>query len=198
MKQALLGVVQFFGFLLFLPIIIAATVGFQTQVLGLPVNKEQWFLWGVVAFIVLYLFLYNCKEIYDFGSSVVAKLLKFFEPLAAFGPLVIPIYTVLIVCLYLILNVADVSRKFEGALLLALGFSVTMHLVLTAQQLYESDGGPIKGQYLLSFGFIGVLILILSALLLGCVIPELSFIEFIQFSYAHAVEMYTKIYQALF
>jgi hypothetical protein len=198
MKEGLLAIVKFFSFLLVLPLIIAIALAFQSQVFGLPVHKEQWFVWGIVAFMLMYLFLYNFKEVHIFGQTIVANLLKFFEPLGQVGTLIVPIYTVLIICLYLILNVLGLSVPYERYLILAVGFSVVMHVVLTAHQLYEADSGPIKAQYLFAFGLAFIANIFIIALLLGLVIQEFSFIGFFKALSHHASSYYQAIYKILF
>ena len=198
MKQALLAIVKFFFFLLVLPLAAAVVLAFQTQVLGLPVHKEQWILWGGGIFVLAYLFLYNFKEVYSFGQTIVSNLLKFSGPAAHAAAFIVPIYTVLIICLYLILNVAGVTARYEGCLLLALGFSVAMHIVLTARQLYEADSSPIKGHYLFIFGLAFVVNFFIISLLLGLAVPEFSFTGFLKILSKHAFSYYQAIYKAFF
>ena len=198
MKEGILSVLKFFVFLLVLPLIVASVLAFQIQILGVPVHKEQWILWGVVIFILIYLFLYNLKEVYVFGQTIVSNILKFFEPLASIGGFIIPIYTILIICVYLILNIMNLSSRYEPWLLLALGFSVAMHIVLTANQLHEGDSSPVKGQYFLGFGFALLTNIMVIALLLGIVIPEFSFIGFFNSLSHHTVHFYQMIYKTLF
>ena len=198
MKEGLLAIVKFFLFLLILPLLIATGSAFQTQILGLPVHKEQWLLWGAVVFVLLHLFLYSFKEVYTFGQTVVSNLLKFFEPLAAIGGLLVPIYTVLAICLYLVLNVLGLTAKYERILLLILGFSVAMHIVLTARQMYEADSNPIKAQYLSVFALVLVANLFIIALLLGLAVPEFSFVAFVQALAHHTASYYHAIYKVLF
>ena len=80
MKEGLLGILKFFFFLLIMPLIVASVLAFQSQVLDLPVVKEQFFLWGAVSFVLVYLFVYNLKEVYVFGQTVVMNLLEFIKP----------------------------------------------------------------------------------------------------------------------
>ena len=198
MKQGILAIVKFFLFLLVLPLVAATVLAFQSQVLGLPVHKEQWILWGGGIFVLAYLFFYNFKEVYIFGQTVVSNLLKFLGPAVHAAGLIVPIYTVLIICLYLILNVVGVAARYEGCLLLALGFSVAMHIVLTAHQLYEADCSPIKAHYLFAFGLAFTANFFIISLLLGFVVPEFSFMGFFKTLSQHTASYYHAIYKALF
>ena len=198
MKQGLIVILKFLAFLLILPLTIASVLAFQNQILSIPAVQEQWFLWGVVIFLLVYVFLYNFKEVYVFGQSIVGGLFKFFQPLANIAGLIIPIYTILALSVFLIVHVVDVSAKYEGYLLLVLGFSVAMHIVLTALQLYEADSSSIKGEYLFNFGLALVANLFIMSLLLGFAIPEFSFVGFLKTLSGHTASYYTAIYRLLF
>jgi hypothetical protein len=198
LKDGLLSVLKFFGFLLVLPLVIASVFAFQREVLSIPAGKEQWFLWGAAIFLLIFLFLYNFKDVYIFGQNIVSNLLKFYQPLSAVGGFILPLYTVLLSCLYLILNVIGITGRYEGYLILCIGFSVALHIVLTAQQMYESDGSPIKAQYLLAFGLALVVNLIIISLLLTIAIPDFSFLDFFKDLSAHTVAYYQAIYKVLF
>jgi hypothetical protein len=198
MKEGFLGVLKFFLFLLILPTVIAAVLSFQGVVLGLPVVKEQWFLWGVAIFVITYLFLYDFKHIYDFGHMGVANLFKGLGPSSHFIAFILPIYTLIIVTMYFILKLATNGSQYEGPLTVILGFSVAMHVVLTAHQLYEADSTPLKSQYLVCFAAALVVNLIVISLLLGVAIPEFSFMTFLKGFWNKTAYYYQMIYRVLF
>ena len=198
MKEGLLAIFKIFVFLLVLPLVIAAAGAFQIQILGLPVHKEQWFLWGMVVFLLLYLFFYNFKDVHTFGQGIVSHFSKSFQSLANVAGSVIPIYTVFIICLYLILNILGITVRYEGYLLFVLSFSITMHIVLTAHQLYEADSSPLKAQYFLVFSLAFVVSLLIVSLLLGLTIPEFSFIDFFKVLSHRASSYYGSTYKVFF
>ncbi len=198
MKDGLIAVLRFFLFLLILPVIIASALAFETQILGAPAHKEQWLLWGALVYILLYIFLYNFKDVYTFGHTIVSNLCRFFEPLVSVGGLIIPIFTVLIICIGLILNVLGLMPRYEGAVLFAIAFTFTMHIVLTANQMYEADKSPIKAQYLIGFGVVLVVQIFLISLLLRAAIPEYSFLGYFKSLTAQTASYYKYIYHLLF
>ena len=197
MKQGLLTILQFFLFLLVLPFVVACVLAFQEQVLGVPVHKEQWLLWGVAAYTTLHLFLYDFKEVYEFGRSIVAKIFSFLGPSADMAGAVIPIYAVLVICLGLLLNALGYG-VYERLVLFLLAFVAALHVIGTAQQLYGSDPSPMKSQYLVSFGLVLAVNLIILAAVIIPLLPEFSFIAFIK-SLAHRIAVYyTYVYKVLF
>ncbi len=197
MKQGLLTILKFFLFLLILPFVVACVLAFQDQVLGVPVHKEQWLLWGIAAYTVLHLFLYNFKEVYGFGRFIVAKIFSFLGPSAHMAGAVIPIYALLVICLGLLLNALG-HGAYERLILFLLAFVVALHIIGTAQQLYESDPSSMKSQYLVSFGLILAANLIILAAVIIPLLPEFSFIAFIKSMAHRTIVYYTHVYKVLF
>lgn len=197
MKQGFLTIIKFFAFLILLPLICSTVISFQIQVMALPVSKEQWFFWGMGVFVLIYLFLYNFKEVYIFGQNIVSGLLKFLGPAASLSGLVIPIYTLLTVCAGLILNIAGLTPQYGNWVVFALAFTLTMHIVLTAQQLFEADATPVKAEYLFSFGLALIVSLCFISLLIGLALPGFSLGDFYKIMSQDAWATYHKIYKAL-
>lgn len=198
MKEGLIGILKFFLFLLILPLAIAVIVAFQEHAAVLPILKQRWLFFGAGAFLVSYLFLYNFNEVFAFGQSVVAKLFGFLGPLSAGVGLVLPIYAILLTCLYLVLNVVGLTATYDRYLLAALGFSMAMHTVLAARQLYDADSHPIKSHYLCVFVFVLLFTLAISAGLLAIISPEFSFVSFVKAFGGHTAAYYKEIYRVLF
>ena len=96
MKEIFWAILKIFGFLLILPLIIAFFIAFQTQILSLPVNKEAWMLWGAGSYIALNLFVYDFKNVYDSGKSLVEKMSPHFKP----AGYVVPLFTIFLIVVY--------------------------------------------------------------------------------------------------
>ena len=197
MKEGLLTILKFFLFLLILPFIIACALAFQAQVLGVPVNKEAALLGGTAVYVVLHLFLYNFKQVYLFGRSLVARLFSFMGPSAEMAGAVIPIYAVLVICIGLLLRATGYAG-YERFVLFVLAFVYALHIVGTAQQMYEADPSPLKSQYLVSFGLVWAANVIILAAVLVPLVPEFSFVAFITSLAEHTVLYYKFIYKVLF
>ena len=198
MKEGLLSIVKFFCFLLIIPLIAACALSFESYLLVLPAIKLHCLYWGAGIFVAFFLFLYHFQEVYQGGQGVVVKLIGLLGPAAAPVSLVLPVYGIVLICLYLILNVLGLAARYEGYLLLIISFSLVMHLVLVARQLYDEDGGPLKANYLLSFGVAFMANLCIFVLLLKLVIPECTVAAFFKSFLAHATSYYQYIYKLLF
>ena len=194
MEEIFLLILKIFGFLLILPLIIASFIAFQNQILSLPVNKEVWVLWGAGSYIALNLFVYDFKSIYDSGKSLVEKMLTFFKP----AGYVVPIFTIFFIIAYVIALVLGSGASLQPYFLFAIAFTLAMHLILTAHEIYQSDNSFLKAHYLFTFGAVLVVDLFIISLLLAWVVPEYSFVGFIKSLASQTFHLYTSVYKALF
>jgi len=194
MKEIFGTILKILGFLLILPLIIAFFIAFQSQILSLPVNKEAWVLWGAGSYIALNLFVYDFKNVYDFGKSLVEKMSSNFKP-AGF---VVPVFTIFLVIIYIIALLLGYGTSLQPYFLFAIAFSIAMHLISTAHEIYQSDNSFLKTHYLFTFGAILIVNLFIISLLLAWVVPEYSFVGFIKSFTSQTFHLYTSVYKTLF
>jgi hypothetical protein len=193
-KKIFVVILKIFGFLLILPLVIAFFIAFQTQILSLPVNKEVWILWGAGTYVGLNLFVYDFKKPYDLGKLLVEKMITFFKPAGH----VVPIYTVSLIIIYVFALILGRGASWQPYFLFAIAFSIAMHLILTAHEIYEADTSVFKAHYLITFGAILIVNLFVVSLLLAWVIPEYSFVGFIKSLASRTCHLYTSVYKGLF
>ncbi len=194
MKEVFLSILKIFGFLLILPLIIAFLLAFQSQILSLPVNKEVWVLWGAGSYIALNLFVYDFKSVYDFGKSLVEKMLIFFQP----AGYVVPIYSIFLIIVFVFALILGRCTSLRPYFLFAIAFTLAMHLILTAREIYQSDNSVLKAHYLFTFGAVLIANLFIISLLLAWAIPEYSLVGFIKSLASQTFHLYTFVYKALF
>jgi hypothetical protein len=176
-----------------LPLIIAFFIAFQGQILSLPVNKEAWVLWGAGSYVALNLFVYDFKNVYDFGKSLVEKMFTFFKP----AGYMLPVFSVFLIIIYIIALILG-RTSLQPYFLFAIAFSLAMHLILTAHEIYQSDNSALKAQYLLIFGAIFIINLFIMSLLLAWAIPEYSLMGFFKSVTSQTFHLYTSVYKMLF
>ena len=160
----------------------------------MPLNKEAWMLWGAGSYIALNLFVYDFKNAYDFGKSLVEKVFTFLKPAGH----VIPVYTVFFIIIYVIALILGRGASWQPYFLFAIAFSIAMHLVLTAHEIYQADNSVLKAHYLITFGAILIVNLFVLSLLLAWAIPEYSFVGFIKSVASRTFHIYSTVYRALF
>jgi hypothetical protein len=193
-KEIFLAILKIFCFLLILPLIIASIIAFQTQILSLPVNKEAWVLWGAGSYVALNLFVYDFKNVYTFGNSLVEKMITFLKP----AGYLVPIYSIFLIIIYVIAFIFGHGVSLQPYFLFSIAFTLTMHLILTAHEIYESDNSVLKAHYLFTFGAILVISFFIISLLLAWAIPEYSFVGFVKSLASQTFHLYKSVYKVLF
>ena len=193
MKEIFGAIIKIFGFLLILPLIIASFIAFQNQILSLPLNKEGWVLWGAGTYVALNLFVYDFKSVYDFGKSLVEKALTFFKP----AGYIVPIFSIFLIIIYIIGLILGHS-SWQPYFLFTISFTLAMHVILTAHEIYQADNSVLKAHYLITFGAILIANLIMITLLLAWAIPEYSLVGFVKSLASQTAHLYQSIYKALF
>jgi len=172
----------------------ASFIAFQTQILSLPPNKEVWVLWGAGSYVAMNLFVYDFKNVFTFGKTMVEKMLTFFKP----AGYLVPVYSIILIIAYLIALILGHGAALQPYFLFAIAFTITMHLVQTAHEIYESDNSILKAHYLFTFGAIFIFSLIIISLLLAWSIPEYSFVGFIKSLASQTFHLYKIVYKTLF
>jgi len=193
-KDVALAILKILGFLLGLPLIAAFFFAFQKQVLSLPAPKEIWLLWGTGIYVALNLFVYDFKDVYAFGNLCVSKIFTFFKP----AGYCFPIYSVFLILVYVILLILGRGAAMQTYFLFAIAFTLSMHLVQTAHEIYEADSSVLKAHYLCTFGAILIVNLFFISLLFAWVIPEYSFVGFIKSLSSQTCHFYKSVYKIFF
>jgi hypothetical protein len=151
----------------------------------------MWVFWGAGIYVGLNLFIYNFKEVYVFGKIWAEKV---FKP----AGYVVPEYSILLIIVYEILLILNHGTSMQPYFLLAIAFTLSMHLVQTAHEIYEADSSILKAHYLCVFGAVLIVNLFFISLLLAWVIPEYSFIGFIKSVFSQTGHFYKSVYKILF
>ena len=180
--------------MLILPLIAASCLSFKDQIFLLPAKKEIWLFWGAGAYVALNLFVYDFKNIYVFGKSWIDKVLTFFKP----AGYVIPVYSLALIVVYAVFSLLGRAGSVQPYFLFAIAFTLAMHLVLTAHEIYESDSSLLKAHYLITFGAVLIVNLIIISLLFAWAISEYSLIGFIKSLASQTSHLYKLIYKIFF
>ena len=198
MKANLLGILKLILFVFLLPFISALLLSFYVQVVAIGEPNASWLYYGALVFVAIYLFVYNFKEVYEFGQNVVIRILAFVKPIVNVASLVIPVYPIIFSVVFLILNSMGILGKFESIALMSVSFTWMMHVVLTAKQLNEGEKAVVKGGYFFGFGLALIFHVLIAALLLAMMLHEFSLVNFVKNLSHQTVHIYHSIYMMLF
>ena len=198
MKDAALIVLKFVLAVLLLPVVIASTLALQGQILALDAILQHSLWVGLVSYLILKFFVYDLLQVYQFGQGMVAACFQFLKPIMTAAPYVIPIYTVFILIAYAIVNAMGKMQGLQGYFFMALSFTFAMHIILTAQDLYNKDNAPGKPTYFFSMGLIYIFDVFMIALVMNAALPAFHFMDFFSVLGKTSAGIYHAVFAQLF
>jgi hypothetical protein len=179
-----------------IPLIIGITIGFNQRVVTLEPKTLEYFIAGIIAYLIMHLAIYKPKSFYAKGQRILQILFKFFAPLVNVAGYLLPIYSILIFVAYLIFSSGYYIDLDLVIFLIA--FSFTMHLVMTAESLREKYTGLNKANYFFGFAIIYILNILMLAAALHFIFKQFSFLDFLNLSVKESWQIYAKVFNQLF
>lgn len=194
MKDKIINILKFVCFILLLPVVITGTMAFIKGLDGLLYELTSFFVRGILIYLIIHVFLYEPKPVYQYGQNIMSAIFGFFAPLVKVAPFVLPIYSMIFLILFylasLIFKSADIGHYF----MFLVSFTLTMHMVFTAGALREKDKNVVKPDYLFAMSLIYVIDMSIMALMLGLILTDFSFPQF----FSETTRMTGNVYHAVF
>ncbi|MFN7170525.1 MAG: M50 family metallopeptidase, partial [Candidatus Omnitrophota bacterium] len=179
------------------------------------------FLWGVILYLIIHLFIFKPQRIYVFshemvhaffswlsggrikrikisdkGGEVKTDKVNFFTLIA---PYIFPFYFLIFSLLFFILNASyRLDIIYLRAFLFVLGFSLSLHILMTAESLRRIQPDLIQAGYLFSLTLIYLINLLMVSFILSRIFPQFSFSSFLNFSYRITQNIFYRIFEQFF
>ncbi|MBN2097785.1 MAG: M50 family metallopeptidase [Candidatus Omnitrophica bacterium] len=208
--------------ILLLPVAVATSLSFGAE-LGEVQNfggAAGYFLKGVFIYLIMHLALYKPNYFYVLshelahalatficggrvssfrvssrGGGVLTTKSNFF---IALFPYFFPTYTLFFWLVYFLSSLFRDVSAYTPHFLFLVGFSLTLHLVMTIQSLKVKQSDILKTGYLFSVSLIYVLNMLLVSLILSAVFKDFSFAVFFRSAVERSGSIYYSIYQYWF
>ncbi len=180
-----------------IPWIICFALSFHEQLLYLK-HLYPLFVGGIIAYLVIHLFVYAPVGLFQFGQNIVGSIFHLSEILTNSIPYILPFYLTLLLITFYVTEVILRMTTWENYFLFLIGMMLAMHIILSARELYELDTHALKPNYFFYTGLIFILNLITVSLVLGWVLPEFSAVDFLKASVDKTIHIYTAFYKQLF
>lgn len=196
-KKAL-RILKFIIVLFLLPWVFAFTAAFINELKTIQQQYINRFLWGIITFLVFYLFIYEFAAIYKKGQKITEATFRFISPLVKVTPFVIPIYSIAIFFIYYLVSLSVKPDWLIGLFLFLIGFSTMLHLVFSARLLHSRRDDFLMINYLFSFGFIYIINIALLALIFSILFTPFSWLSFSKLSFQISRDIFSTIFTQLF
>ena len=198
MKDKLLSVLKLLVAVLLLPVAIGVTMSFWENLSFLKSSVVAAFGWGVIAYLILHILLYEPAQVYDTGKKISEKALGFFSPMFKVAGLCVPIFTILSFLAYFLASLVWKDVELFPYFIFLAAFTFTMHFVFTANALKGKQAGSMKENYFFSIFFIYIVNMLIIATAFSLLTDKFFFLEFWKRSTDVAGAIYTASFNQLF
>ncbi|MCX5701585.1 MAG: hypothetical protein NTW64_01195 [Candidatus Omnitrophica bacterium] len=197
-SNRIFGIIKLIMGLCLLPVVYSTTIAFLKECAILDKEITNYFSFGIIGFLVLYLFIYEPLAIYNKGQKILEVVFRFFTPLVRVAPYVLPIYTIIISVIYLLYALISKSTDSVKYFVLLLGFSIALHLVFSARSLRLRQSDFLKSNYIFGFSFIYIINLVILGFVFSLIFETCSFVNFCNHSYQITRDILNAIFKQLF
>lgn len=198
MNTTFSSMVKFVLSVLLLPVVWASSVTFHQYVNRLPGTDGDFFFWGMFSFACIFLFFYQFWGVYEFGQRMVSGSLQFTSPANHFIAKIVPFYVTLILLLFYAVKHFLNMDHYDHYFMYFAGFTLTMHVLLTAQELQETEKVFIKPAYLFTMVSAFILMIFFVVLLFNLILKEFTFLDFVGTMMSDALGVYQFVLRNIF
>ena len=194
----LYGILKFIFGVIFLPFVYSVSKSFINEFSLLKDYLQFSFFYGIVSFLILYLFIWEPQILYKKGQRFVEIIFRFFVPLVKIASYVVPIYTVLLFVIGYLTASIFTSKFFLAKFLFLIGFSIIFHLVFSAKSLKTKQADFLKANYIFGFSLVYIINIFLLSFGINLMFDKFSFVNFSNNSFFFAAEVFRATYSQLF
>ena len=198
MGRVLINILQFILAILLIPVLYTSIQNFAHHFSTYPDLYREFFLWGIVSLVLMYLFICKPLAVYQFGQNAVSGLFKFVSPLDKFFSYILPFYLIIIFLLFYVIMVLFKTSKFDPYFMFFAGFAFALQLIFTAQGIQEEENSSLKPTYLFSMSLVIVLNILLLVLLFDLILKKFTFPHFSLAIYNDARSIYEAAFQKIY
>lgn len=194
----LFGITKFILGISLLPFVYSVSVSFLTEFTLVDKPLQNYFWAGVISLLIAYLFIWEPAVIYTGGHKILEVVFSFFKPLVKVAPYLLPIYTIVLAISYILLSYVVKSSNLVNYFIFLFGFSVSLHLILSAKTLRAKKEDFLKGNYIFGFSFVYIVNLAILSFFLNLMFDKFSFVNFSNNSFQIAKNIFGVVFKQLF
>lgn len=192
------GIIKFSLGICLLPFVYSISLAFLDQ-FGLVEKPIQAYFWsGVIALLIVYLFVWEPEIIYTKGQKLLEMVFIFFKPLVRLAPYVLPIYTIILFLIYGLLSLAIKSAWLIQYSIFLSGFTIALHLIFSAKSIRSKKSDFLKANYIFGFSLIYIINLAILAFCINLIFKEFSFVNFCNSAFSVAKNIFYAVFKQLF
>lgn len=208
--------------ILLIPVAISATLALYNSLAGIRYfsKNQAYFLAGAVTYLVVHVLLYKPITLYVFGHELQHAIATWLcggkvkgfsvskkggnvtvtksNTFIALAPYILPIYTILVVLVYVISSWFFDMSLYVGYFIFLIGATLVFHIVLTIDVMRKEQSDIIKSGFIFSLVIIYLANIIAAAFILSLVFDDISISAYFGSLYDMARSIYIGVFNQLF
>jgi hypothetical protein len=192
------GIIKFILGILALPFVYSSTAAFLNEFYLIEKPYQNYFWFGLIAFVLIYLFVWEPTIIYAKGQRLLEAFFQFFKPLVRVAPYLLPIYTIVLFIIYWLLSFNTKSEILLKNSIFLFGFSIALHLVFSAKSIRARKSDFLKANYIFGLSLLYIINVALLSFCLNLIFNEFSFVNFSNNTFKDAKNIFCAVFKQLF
>ena len=193
-----LAALKFILAIILLPLVFGVSKGFLLKIVRQPGYIRNNFIAAAGIYLLIHLFVYPPRIIYDLGQRVIGKIFNFFVPLRRIMYYCLPFYSVLFFALFFIFKAMFGYSDIAGYFIFLVSFSSVMHLLITAVYLKEESSHALKGDYFFFLVIVYLAGIVLLSGFLSVMTDDFSFTYPIDYGYKFFTDTLSSVWRQFF
>jgi len=181
-----------------LPLVYACTLKLHAHFDFYPGVYYEMFRWGLIVFLVSFLFIHQFWEVQEFGQKIMLNLFQFMAPLDRFVSYLLPFYVIVVMLVFYVTTRLLGINSLDGQFMSLSGFVFGMHILISAQDLQNQEKTPVKANYMFVILFAFIMNICILILLMDLTVGRFTFLAFISSVAAQAQEFYAGFFKQYF
>ena len=213
-------IIKFIAGVLAMPIMVSVSIAFYANIIAVKELSGilQYFMWGIASYIAIHLLFFKPTFIYVLGHEAVHAVTSWVmggkinsfkvskeggsvsttktNTVIELSPYFVPIYSIILMLVYFVIAY---SYNINGAAFVYLiGFTLTLHVVMTIEVMKTRQPDLMESGYLFSIVVVYVLNIVIIALLFSLLFKSFSVKKFFVDSFTYSKDIYAAIVRQLF
>lgn len=197
MGEAILSLIKIVLTIVLFPFVYIFATRFHQHLSVYPHNSQEFFLFGVLAYLLVYLFIYTFEGVHQAGQKLMRGVVSFARPMDDFLANIFPFYPIVVMLLFYatrnFLSINDWNQHF----LFFAGFALSMHVLLVAHEMQNRKKGVFRPEYFFEITLVFLINILVMILLFDLVFEKLTILKFFHNNFFDVKSIYQEAYQVM-
>ena len=162
-----------------------------------PGNYPEFLYWGMLSFLLVFLFVHRFWGVYEFGQKIISGIFKFAAPLDRVIAYLLPFYPTLMLIIFFIVSGLLQIKSYDHYFVFFAGFLIAMHVVLVAQELQEQEKSVFKPAYFFLMSIVFIANVLWIMLFFDFLIKDFSLPQFIHANFIDIRDFFKEVAQKI-